>query len=155
MESAKPRPRFAGLHRPVLDLIRQCRGSSVVPEQAIQHERRIAHAKSAPAVQEVRSSKREQTVGNERAGKRTGAYARTPADHTTSTLPNTTTSTRSCRSAAQLAAPRLWRPPQLSLTRRGTSSASWRASRRRRRHLSSRRSRWPFFCSNKTMTLRS
>ena len=48
----------------------------------------------------------------------------------TTTLPNTTTSTRTCRSAAQLAAPGLWRPPQLSLTHRGTSSASWRASRR-------------------------
>ena len=59
----------------------------------------------------------------------------------TTTLPNTTTSTRTCRSAAQLAVPRLWRPPQLSLTRQGTSSASWRASRRRRRHLSSHRSR--------------
>ena len=48
--------------------------SSVLPEKAIQHGRRFAHAKAkgAPAVQGVRSSKREQTLGREEgAGRQT------------------------------------------------------------------------------------
>ena len=83
MESAKSRAIFAALLRLLLDCSRQCLGSMKDTEQAMQHERRFAQRRARRQVQGVRSSKREQICGKERAGKRTDAYALTRPDRTT------------------------------------------------------------------------